>query len=233
MKIRGFQKLTLIDYPGKLACTIFLFGCNFRCGFCHNPGLIIDDGSEDYKAEEILDFLEKRKNYLDAVCITGGEPLLSIEKEFLRKIKQKGFLIKIDTNGSCPEKLKELISEGLVDYVAMDVKTSREKYKDAVGIDVDLQKIEESIKLISGLPKHEFRTTIVESLHDKEDILEMCEWLKKIIGGEGKRFSLQGFKKEAELLDNKFKAEKDTREWYLEELKKIVKNYFEEVNIKV
>lgn len=233
MKIRGFQKMTLIDYPGKIACTIFLFGCNFRCGFCHNPGLIFDDGSEDYREDKILDFLDYRKNYLEGVCISGGEPLLSLDKEFLKKIKEKGYLIKIDTNGSCPEKLKELIDGSLVDYVAMDIKTTKEKYKKIIGVDVDLDKIEQSIRLVSSLPEYEFRTTIIECLHSKKDILEMCEWLKKIVGGKFKRFSLQGFKKEAELLNNRFKNEKNTGREYLEELKKKIVYYCEEINIKV
>jgi len=237
MKICGLQKLTLIDYPGKLACSIFLFGCNFRCGFCHNPGLVIDNKDkneiEEYSEKEILEFLESRKNYLEGVCITGGEPLLSVDVEFLKKIKEMGFLIKIDTNGSFPEKLRGLISEGLIDYVAMDIKTCKEKYKDVIKCDVDLDKIEESIKLIANLPEYEFRTTILESLHSKENVLEMVKWLEEIIGRRGKRFSLQGFKKEAELLDDNFKTENNTKENYLNELKEIVKEYFNEINVKV
>ena len=128
MKISGLQKLTLIDYPEKIACTVFLFGCNFRCGFCHNPELVLRDNPERvYKEKEILDFLKQRKKYLDAVCISGGEPLINPDlSELLRKIKELGFIVKLDTNGSNPEGLKELIGKKLVDYIAMDVKADRD-----------------------------------------------------------------------------------------------------------
>ena len=142
MKIKGLQKLTLIDYPGKLACTIFLFGCNFRCGFCHNPELVINDYLPEISQEKIIDFLQRKKKYLDAVCFTGGEPLITLEEDFIRKIKSLGYLIKIDTNGSFPDKLREYISKGLVDFVAMDVKSGREKYSHVCGIEVDILKID-------------------------------------------------------------------------------------------
>ena len=151
MLIKGFQKTTLIDYPEKIACTIFLHGCNFRCGFCHNPELVLTSNSKEYSQKEILDFLEKRKKYLDAVCITGGEPLATLEKNFVKKIKSLGYLIKIDTNGSFPEKLKEFLDENLVDFVSMDIKSSKEKYLFVVGKSVDFEKIEESMKLVSDL----------------------------------------------------------------------------------
>jgi len=151
MQISGLQKLTLIDYPGKLACTIFLFGCNFKCGFCHNPELVFTNGQKAFYSEkDVLDFLDKRKKYLDGVCITGGEPLINPDlKDLLEKIKEKGFLIKVDTNGSNPELLKEIIEQKLIDYTAMDIKTDAESYDILVGVDVDLSKIEESIKIIA------------------------------------------------------------------------------------
>src|SRR3989338_8960504 len=131
MKIAGIQKMTLIDYPDKIACTFFTFCCNFKCGYCHNPELVIRKGIiNNYPIEECLDFLKRKRKYLDGVCITGGEPLINHDiKDFLFKIKKMGYLIKIDTNGSNPDRLKEIIDEKLVDYVAMDIKSDKEKYK--------------------------------------------------------------------------------------------------------
>jgi len=180
MKIAGLQKTTLIDYPGEVACTIFLFGCNFRCGFCHNPELVLKDTGEGFSEENVLKFLKERKGKLDAVCISGGEPLMSLDFDFVRKIKSLGYKIKIDTNGSYPERLKELIDEGLVDAVAMDIKASRERYPEVVGINVDMDKIEESIKLIAGLQNYEFRTTVLEKFHDVEDMKSLGEWLNNV-----------------------------------------------------
>lgn len=232
MKILGLQKTTLIDYPKKVACTVFLFGCNFRCGFCHNPGLVLSPSGVEYSSDEVLDFLESRKKYLDAVCFTGGEPLMTLDMSFLKKIKEMGYLIKIDTNGSFPEKLKEFISAGLVDYVAMDIKSEKEKYSYFAGVEVDIGKIEESIKLISELENYEFRTTIVEEEHSVEGIKKMIEWIYGL-SGKIKNFSLQGFRKEEELLDKKYLGFKDTSEKYLESLKEEIIKYVENVEIKV
>ena len=233
MKILGLQKTTLIDYPKKVACTIFLFGCSFRCGFCHNPGLVISPSGKEYSQEEILDFLEKRKNYLDAVCFTGGEPLMTLEKSFLEKIKKIGYLIKIDTNGSFPEQLKEFIDSGLVDYVAMDVKSDRERYSYFAGVEVDIKKIEESIKMISKLENYEFRTTIIEKEHNTGGMKSLIKWIYDLIGGKIKNYSLQGFKREEELIDKMYLNFKDTSENYLESLKKEINKYIENIEIKV
>lgn len=233
MEIKEIQKFTLIDYPGKLACTLFLAGCNFRCGFCHNPELISYGGNESISEKEILDFLKKRKGQLDGVCITGGEPLLSLEKDFLKQIKSLGYFIKIDTNGSFPERLKEFIEEGLVDYVAMDIKSSKEKYSEIVGSNVDTEKVEKSIKLISGLENYEFRTTIVERIHSKEEIRKMAEWLNEVVDGKPKKIFLQGFKNTGKILSSEFVKEKDTSENYLKELKKDIEDYFKEVGVRV
>ncbi|MBA3064696.1 anaerobic ribonucleoside-triphosphate reductase activating protein, partial [Candidatus Woesearchaeota archaeon] len=148
MQIAGLQKLTLIDYPDKIACTIFLFGCNFRCGFCHNPELVLSDKpKKEYKEKKILDFLRQRKKYLDAICITGGEPLINFDlPELLKKIKGLGFLVKLDTNGSNPKRLKELISKKLVDYIAMDIKADKDNYNVLAEVKIDINQIEESIK---------------------------------------------------------------------------------------
>ena len=233
MLIKGLQKTTLIDYPGKIACTIFLFGCNFRCGYCHNPELVITPQSYNYSENEILIFLEKQKKYLDGICITGGEPLLNIDFEFLRKIKNMGYKIKIDTNGSFPEKLKEIIEEKLVDYIAMDIKTSRENYEKAVNSVVLLEKIEESIKIISNFPEHEFRTTVVERFHDEEEIKEIMIWLNKLTGKKNLKYCLQGFKNSGKLLNPEFSSDKNVNEIFLQELKEICEPFCEEVVVRV
>ena len=158
MKISGLQKVSTIDYPGEICCVVFLHGCNFRCGFCYNPALVIENDGEatgnrqqvigNFSEEYILDFLKSRVGKLDGVCITGGEPLMSLDFDFVRRVREMGFKIKIDTNGSFPSRLREMIDLGLVDYIAMDVKSCREDYSRVVGVDVDLSKIEESIKII-------------------------------------------------------------------------------------
>jgi len=231
MKIKGFQKLTLIDYPGEIACTIFLFGCNFRCGFCHNPELIFNFDMPDYDEEDILNFLKKRKGKLTGVCITGGEPLISLEESFVKKIKEMGYKIKIDTNGSNPTKLKEFVNKRLVDYVAMDLKSARENYSSVANTIVDLDKIEESIKIIIGSGiDYEFRTTVVKRFHDSKEIKELGEWIMKVTGGiKPKKYFLQGFKNQGKLLDKDFNTEQNIYEDYLNDLKKIAINYFEEV----
>ena len=233
MLIKGLQKTTLIDYPGKIACTIFLFGCNFRCGYCHNPELVITPKNFDYPENEILLFLEKQKKYLDGICITGGEPLLNIDFEFLRKIKNMGYKIKIDTNGSFPEKLKEIIEEKLVDYIAMDIKASRKNYEKAVNSGVLLEKIEESIKTISNFPEHEFRTTVVERFHDEEEIKEIMAWLNKLTGKKNLKYCLQGFKNSGKLLNPEFSSDKNVNEIFLQELKEICEPFCEEVVVRV
>ncbi len=233
MKIAGFQKLTLIDYPGKIACTLFLHGCNFKCGFCHNPGLVLYGPEKIYSEKEIIEFLEKRKSQIEGVCITGGEPLLSLDLEFLKTIKRIGYLIKIDTNGSFPEKLKELINKKLVDFVAMDIKSSKENYEKIVKFNINLDKIEESMKLVSLLEDYEFRTTIIEGIHNIEEIKKIAIWLNEIIGKKPKKFCLQGFKNKGNLISESFRNRKDTSKEFLEKLKKGIEDYFEDVEIRV
>ncbi len=232
MKIGGLQKFTLVDYSGKLACTIFLFGCNFKCDFCHNPELVVRENGS-LSEEEVLSFLEKRKKYLDGVCIGGGEPVMSVDENFLRKIKDMGYLVKIDTNGSFPEKLKELVSLGLVDFVAMDIKSSKERYSEVVNYDVDLEKIEESIKFISSLPEHEFRTTVIEGLHSVEEVKKIAEWVNNILGRRAKKFCLQGFKNNGKFIGENFQSKQNTSEKYLNDLKEALEGYFEEVFVRV
>ncbi len=184
MKIAGLQKVTTIDYPGEVACTIFLHGCNFRCGFCYNPDLVIKDSEGEFSEEDVLNFLEKRVGKLDAVCITGGEPLMTLDLDFVRKIKDLGYKIKIDTNGSFPDKLREIISEGLVDYIAMDIKGDKENYSKIAGVDIDLDKIETSIKMIHSFGKYEFRTTIVDRFHDMNSVINLRKWMNEVCGGK-------------------------------------------------
>lgn len=232
MLIKGLQKTTLIDYPGKIACTIFLSGCNFRCGYCHNPELVETSGGFNYSQKEILDFLEKQKKYLEGICITGGEPLASLDIEFLRKIKKMGYKIKIDTNGSFPERLKNLIKENLVDYIAMDIKTSKEDYETLVNSKVSMEKIEESIKIISNFREHEFRTTVTKRFHNAEKIKEVSLWLTKIANKEV-RYFLQGFKNSGKVLDPSFLLEENISEDFLRNLKKSCEPFEGEIKIRV
>jgi len=183
MELCGLQKLTLLDYPGKVACTVFTGGCNFRCPFCHNASLVLRPGQAEVLAEEkFWGFLQKRQGLLDGVCVTGGEPLLQKDlAAFLGKIKALGFLVKLDTNGSFPDQLAELLEHKLVDYVAMDIKNSREHYGLTTGLDaVAIENIEESVKLLEQkLVPYEFRTTVVRELHSREDFAAIGRWLSK------------------------------------------------------
>lgn len=234
MKIAGLQKVTTIDYPGEIACTIFLYGCNFRCGFCYNPDLVIKDFEGGFSKKDILCFLEKRIGKLDAVCITGGEPLMTLDFDFVKKIKNLGYKIKIDTNGSFPEKLSEIIKLDLVDYIAMDIKGDKENYSKIAGINVDLEKIEKSIKIIYDFGKYDFRTTVVNRFHSTNSILNLGKWLAEICEGKPQKFFLQGFKKNEEgMIDSSFFSEEDVSEEYLEDLKLRVLEFFKEVEIRI
>jgi len=192
MNIGGIQKLTLLDYPDKTACTLFTIGCNFRCSFCQNSSLI-DSDSNNHKqsASEILSFLQTRQDKLDGVCISGGEPLLQDNLDvFIHEVKVLGFLVKLDTNGSYPQKLEKLLDTGMIDYVAMDIKNSPEKYALTIGIpDYDISPVEESINLLrSGTIPYEFRTTVVRELHSADDLMSLARWIS---GAE--KFYLQKF----------------------------------------
>ncbi len=191
MIIRGLQKLTLLDFPGKISATVFLGGCNFRCPFCHNSSLVLGGGDGTISEDELFSFLEKRRGVLGGVCISGGEPTLSPElPEFIEKIRALGYAVKLDTNGYSPRTLSELLSRGLIDYVAMDIKNSFPKYAQTAGLaDLDIEKIKESIELlIGGSVPYEFRTTVVRELHTPEDIRDIAI---AISGAE--RYYLQSF----------------------------------------
>lgn len=198
MLILGLNKTTLLDYPGCVAATVFTGGCNFRCPFCQNSGLVlepfVEDSSRDstrdstrgaISEEEILTFLKKRKNVLKGVCITGGEPTLQADlPDFLDRIRKMGYRVKLDTNGYQPEVLKELLTEGLLDYVAMDIKNCPDKYAKTAGLDfvdtgVNLERINKSIELLLGGDiEYEFRTTVVKELHTLDDMVQIGEWIR-------------------------------------------------------
>ena len=192
MQIAGMQKLTLLDFPGRVACTVFLNGCNLRCPFCHNASLVLhrDGAPPPLPQEELLAFLEKRRGRLDGVCVTGGEPTLYPDlPELLRQIKALGYDIKLDTNGSHPELLRSLIDDGLVDYVAMDIKNSPARYGETCGgIDILPQVKESAALLMEGQVDYEFRTTLVRPLHCADDLAAIGQWLQ-----DAKRYFLQQF----------------------------------------
>lgn len=193
MLISGLQKLTLLDYPGTVACTVFTGGCNFRCPFCHNAALVLPElMGQDTDEEQVLAFLKRRQGVLDGVAITGGEPLLHKDIGiFLEKVRALGYKIKLDTNGSFPDKLQELISAGLVDRVAMDIKNAPELYAKTVGLpSLDLAPIERSKELLlRGDVDYEFRTTVVKGLHTRESIIGAAKWI-----AGAKEYYLQQFK---------------------------------------
>lgn len=204
MIIKGFQKLTLLDFPGKTACTVFTAGCNLRCPFCHNALLVTEKNDAFFSEDEIFEHLEKRKKVIDGVAVTGGEPLLQKDIErFLYEIKEKGFLVKLDTNGCYPEKLDGILQLGLADYVAMDIKNSPEKYAVTVGVDgFDIAPVEESIKLLQNSNvEYEFRTTVTADFHTVESIEKAAEWIK---GTE--KYFLQNFVDSGNLIDSACKG---------------------------
>jgi pyruvate formate lyase activating enzyme len=206
MLIKGIQKTTLVDYPGKVASTIFLYGCNFRCPFCFSPELVLEEKSptKNFSQGEILSLLEKRKKYIEGVCITGGEPTLNKElPDFIMDVRNLGLLVKLDTNGTNPDLLERMLIKGILDYVAMDIKAPLEKYEAAAGVKMNLNTIKKSTELLknSGID-YEFRTTIIPRLHGRDDILSICSWLKG-----SKKYCLQQFRP-FKTLDKEFKSEK-------------------------
>ena len=232
MKIGGLQKLTLIDYPGKIACTVFLSGCNFRCPWCHNPELVLPEKIEKnpkIPEKDFFNFLKSRKNLLEGVVICGGEPCINKDlPEFCQKIKKLGYSIKLDTNGSYPKVLKDLIDKKLVDYVAMDVKAPKEKYMQAIGLKKSssnhlLKNINESINILKeGKLDYEFKTTMIPGLLEKEDIIKIVQWIEP-----AKRYYLQNFKPGGNTVDPNFKEKKPYLDEYISEIQKAVAPFFE------
>ena len=227
VEIRGLQKTSLVDYPPNIACTVFLGGCNFRCGFCHNPDIVFSKPAA-IEEKEFFEFLEDRKNLLDAVCVTGGEPTLhKYLPQFLMKIKQKGLKVKLDTNGTNPSMLQNIIDNKLADYIAMDIKGPLEDYEKICGTKVDISKINESIIQVKRIFDYEFRLTVVPKFITKENIIKIGELLKG-----SKRIFLQQFISTADLVDNELKGMQPYTIKELEEMKKILEPYLYKVYIR-
>lgn len=224
MNIQGMQKLTLLDYPEKVACTIFTAGCNFRCPFCHNASLVTgpDSGSK-IPEDEILSFLQKRRGILEGVCITGGEPLLQPDiEEFIKKIKDMGYSVKLDTNGSSAARLENLVKQNLVDYVAMDIKNAPDKYGLTIGIEeyAPDEILKSADLLLLGDTPYEFRTTVVREFHKREDFAAIGRWLR---GAKG--YYLQSFVDSGDLIQPGLRGyTKDIMEQALEIVKRNIPN---------
>ncbi len=226
MEIGGLQKLTLIDYPGRLACTVFLIGCNFKCPFCYSSELVLPQKIKNQpriKEADFFSFLKGKKGLLEGVVICGGEPTINKDLVgFIKKIKKMGYLVKLDTNGSSPQMLEKLIKDNLIDYVSMDIKAPKEKYQKVAGKKINVKNIERSIKILkdSGID-HEFRTTIVPTLLDKKDILKIARWI-----GPGGKYYLQNFRGE-KTIDPKFEKVKPYPADYLFKIKKAISPLFD------
>jgi pyruvate formate lyase activating enzyme len=232
MHIGGFQRLTLIDYPGHIATTVFTVGCSFRCPFCHNPELVLGSGNDlsvqKITEKEFFDFLETRKEKLEGVCITGGEPTIQPDIiDFIKKIKERGFLVKLDTNGSRPDILRKIISEKIVDFIAMDIKNQLKRYDRTTGALVDKERIKLSVDLImqSRIP-YEFRTTVVPGLHSERDFLEIAKWIKG-----ARAYYLQRYQ-ETKILDPKLKKKTKGKSLDLEKIMDKIKNNFGKMGIR-
>lgn len=218
MKIAGFQKLTLLDYPSKVACIIFTQGCNYKCPYCQNSGLIDHSNEDLIDEEEIFKYLDKRKGVIDGIVISGGEPTIQKDlKSFIKKVKEKGFLIKLDTNGSNPNFVEEVINEKLVDYIAMDIKNVLEEYKDVTNVNPNIVNLKRSIEIIKNSNiEHEFRTTIIKNIHNIDKILKICEYV------DGDKLYLQNFVLSENVLG---KYLKPFTEEELKEIKKEIERY--------
>jgi pyruvate formate lyase activating enzyme len=227
--IKGIEKLSVIDYPGKMCSIVFLPDCNFRCPYCQNPDLINRPHKlPDISEEEIFDFLKDRRKWIDGICITGGEPCLHKGlPEFIKKVKGEGFLVKLDTNGSNPEMIEGLVREGLLDYIAMDIKAPLEGYGEVARAEINKGKIQKSVDFImnSGV-EYEFRITVVPRLFKKGDIEKIGKWLK---GAE--RFFIQRFRP-GKTLDKDFKKESTFSDKELEGLVVIARRYFKRVGVR-
>lgn len=212
MLIAGLNKTTLLDYPGRVAATVFVGGCNFRCPFCHNAGIVLDTLSWTiFTEEEILAFLQKRKNILKGVCITGGEATLHADlPDFIRRVRDLGYPVKLDTNGYAPKVLDSLLKENLLDYVAMDLKNCEEKYALTAGMrpeQFEIDRIRDSVAVLKGSEiAYEFRTTVVRELHTKEDLLKIADWIKGC-----PRYFLQQYQGGENVIDTVLKRKADER----------------------
>ncbi len=226
--MNGMQKSSFIDYPGKIVTTVFFGNCNFRCPYCHNSDLVFNKDLPQIDESVLLEHLEKRRSVLDGICITGGEPTLHPElPDLIRHVKERGFLVKLDTNGTNPDMLDMLMSEELLDYVAMDVKAPREKYADIVKVNMNMNLIQRSIDLIRSMaPDYEFRTTIVREMLGEGDIMAIGEWIKG-----SKRYVLQQFKPHKPLDPAFVNCHGYTKE-EMESFAEKLRIYFEEVQVR-
>ena len=228
--IRGIQKTSLIDYPGKIASTIFFNRCNFRCPFCHNPELALgQDKNNPINPEEIIEYLEKRKKWLDGVCLTGGEPTMHKGLEdFIKNIKKHGFLVKLDTNGTNPDLLETLIKKELVDYIAMDIKAHYDDYDNVAKVNVNKQHIKKSTEIIRNSQiDYEFRTTVAPPYFKKQDLLKICKWLDG-----SKHYVLQQFRNNTKMIDMTLADTQAYTPEKLEEFKEIASKYFKTCEIR-
>lgn len=231
MKIGGLQEVTLIDYPGRIACTVFILGCNFRCQFCYSPELVIPEKIKNQpriKKADFFNFLKERKNLLEGVVICGGEPTINNDlPNFIREIKKYNYLVKLDTNGSNPSMLTKLIRMKLIDYIAMDIKAPKERYSQITGASLDVSRIERSIKILKESKiDYEFRTTMIPGLLREEDILKIARWI-----GPGGKYFLQNFRPE-KTLNPEFKRIHPYNEDYLLEIKKAIEPFFDVCRIR-
>lgn len=234
MLLGGLQRMTLIDYPGKIAATVFTAGCNFRCPFCHNPELVIKSeflvSPDDNTLEkEFFEFLKTRQGKLDGICITGGEPTVQPDLiEFITKIKKLGFAVKLDSNGTRPDVLRKLFQKKILDYVAMDIKSSLDNYKNICGIKMDLERIKLSVDLVknSGVD-YEFRTTVVPGLHTVGEFKDVSKWL-----AGSQKYILQKYEDNGKILDKTLTERIEGQEIDLEKIKKIMETTVDDVSVR-
>lgn len=227
MKIGGIQKTSLIDYPNKVCAVFFVAGCNFRCPYCYSPELVFNK-TKSINEKWINNFLKERKNYLDAILLSGGEITIQHDIiDFVKRTKQYGYLVGIETNGSRPDVLKELIDNKLINFIAMDIKSDLETYEKAAGVKLDKEKIKKSVELIKNSSiDYEFRTTVVPGLFNEETAIKIGVWLKG-----SKRYVLQQFRNEKEMINKSFKEKKPYKIDKLKKFKKVLEPYIEDVKI--
>jgi pyruvate formate lyase activating enzyme len=232
MIIGGYQKLTLIDYPGHIATTVFTIGCSFRCPFCHNPELVLGTGGDPtlqkITERDFFEFLKKRKGKLEGVCITGGEPTIQPDiVKFIKKIKKLGYKVKLDTNGTRPDVLKKIIDAKLIDFIAMDIKNQPKKYNETTSTRFDIKRIKLSVDLIMrSRITYEFRTTAVPGIHTERDFLEMARWIKG-----ARSYWLQRYQ-EKKILNPNLKKKTRNHALNLEKIRGMITDNFGEVGIR-
>ncbi len=226
--MNGMQRTSFIDYPDKIVSTVFFGRCNFRCPYCHNSDLVLGEELPQIEEKALLEHLENRRGKLDGICITGGEPTLHPDlPEFIRHVKERGFLVKLDSNGTNPGMLEELLDEGLVDYIAMDIKAPKDKYPEITGVKVNMESIQRSIDIIRRrAPDYEFRTTAVRELTDEGDLIAIGKWIKG-----SKRYVLQQFRPHKTLDPKCMECHGYTRE-EMERFARILAPYFDEVLVR-